>query len=94
LIAVFGVGIWVLLLIARPLNILRILLVIAMSGGLALPLPIPYARSVLALQVPSAGLLALSIGVVGVSIVMLAAWRALKDHRGREKTDLVTVSSE
>ena len=94
LIAVFAVGIWVLLLIARPLNILRILLVIAMIGGLALPLAIPYARRVLALQVPSAGLLALSIGVVGVSIAMLTAWRALKDHRAREKANLVTESSE
>jgi cation-transporting ATPase E len=94
LIAVFAVAIWVLLQIARPLSFPRILLVIAMTGGLALPLTFSYGRKVFALQVPSTGLLALSIGVVGVSIAMLTVWRACQMHRARTNGNLVTPSNE
>jgi cation-transporting P-type ATPase E len=94
LIAVFAVGIWVLLLIARPLSFPRILLVIAMTGGLAIPLTFSYARKVLALSIPSAGLLIILIAVVGVSIGMLTVWRALMWHRARTKKVLVAPSPE
>ena len=94
LIAVFAVGMWVLLLIARPLSLPRVLLVLAMIGGLALPLTIPYARRVLALQVPSAGFLAVLIGVVGVSIAMLTAWRASTTHRARASPYPVAASGK
>ncbi|WP_026554266.1 HAD-IC family P-type ATPase [Arthrobacter sp. 35W] len=75
------VALWVLGALARPFDRWRALLVGAMVLALSLILAIPFARDFFALQIPSGGLLAATMGVVvlgcaGIEIL----YRTLKKH--------------
>jgi cation-transporting P-type ATPase E len=75
MLALFCVGLWVLGLIARPLNLLRIALLAAMAAGLALALAIPLARRIFSLQLPPVPVLLAVAAVTAASIVALTLWR-------------------
>ncbi len=62
MLALFGAGLWVLALVARPLVPWRIGLVAAMAGGLALLFAVPVGRDVFDLAVPP-------VWLVGVAVV-------------------------
>ena len=77
-----AIGLWVLVLLARPFNVWRTALVAAMAGAMAVVLAVPGLRDFYALELPPA--------VVGVEVVVIAAvaltvielgWRA--SHRAR-----------
>jgi len=76
MLVVFGFGLWVLLLVARPLNALRIGLVVAMAAGLVLLFAFPLPRRIFSLAVPPAPVaLAGACAVIGgIGVVLL--WRA------------------
>lgn len=57
------VALWVLGALARPFDKWRALLVAAMVAGLSLVMAVPFARKFFALDIPSGGLLAVTIGV-------------------------------
>ena len=75
MLAVFAMGLWVLGLVAGRPTAGRIFLISAMAAGLAPLFAVPAARRVLALQLPSAGILAAAAGAVLAAIVALTLWR-------------------
>jgi cation-transporting ATPase E len=74
-IAVFAVGLWVLVLIARPLDARRLLLVCAMAAIFVLAFAVPWSRRVFALQLPPSPVLAATVAVSLASIAALTFWR-------------------
>jgi cation-transporting P-type ATPase E len=81
LLVVFAAGLWVLVLIARPLSAARVTLVVAMAAAMALLLAVPAERRVFALQLPPAGVLAAAGGAVLGAIILLTGWRWLAGRR-------------
>jgi len=73
--AVFVAGMWVLALIARPLNAAKAVLLVAMTAGMVVLLAVPAFRRIFALQLPPAQVLIASAAVVLVAIVALTVWR-------------------
>jgi cation-transporting ATPase E len=71
LLCVFGVALWVLVLISRPLNLLRLILVLAMAGSFIGLFIVSWSRSVFALEVPDAAVLAAVIGIAALAAVVL-----------------------
>lgn len=72
-----GVALWVLAVLARPVHLLRVLIVLAMYAGLALVWAIPFVRDFFQITwVPrDLGLLVLAIVAAGVALVeLLRAW--------------------
>ena len=74
LISLFGVAIWVLVVLARPLDAARIALVASMVAAFVACLVLAAARRFFELQVPAAPALALALAVAGATD--LALWRA------------------
>ncbi len=56
-------GLWVLVCLARPLDVVRMGLVIAMAGGAALALTLPVSKRVFAFDVPSLSTLMITLAV-------------------------------
>lgn len=83
--ALFAMGLWVLVLVARPLARwhlgLLALMVLSMAGVLALPL----ARRLLSLEFPSVSVGLAAGGVVVVTIGLLSGFRAWQAARGRPR---------
>ncbi len=77
MLVLFGLGFWILVLVARPLTIMRIVLVACMAAAIPPLFAIPGARSVLDLAAPPAGLALAGLGILGAAIAILTAWRAL-----------------
>jgi cation-transporting ATPase E len=75
MLALFCMGLWVLGLIARPLNAARILLLAAMAAGLLLALAIPLTRRIFSLQLPSVPVILAAAAVTAAAIVALTLWR-------------------
>jgi cation-transporting ATPase E len=80
------VGLWILVVVARPLNIRRALVIAAMYAGLGLVLVVPLARDFLQLQTPPPPLLAATgfavLGaMIGVEIVALVQRRRASRER-------------
>jgi cation-transporting ATPase E len=73
--AAFAVGIWVLILIARPLDWFKITLIAVMTGAMVLLLAVPLSRRIFALQLPSGPVLSAVLAVVLAAIVALTVWR-------------------
>ncbi len=65
-------GLWVLLVLARPFNWWRTLLVVAMAAAFFGALAVPGLRSFYALELPSADVLVEALVVAGAAIVALA----------------------
>jgi len=80
-----AVGLWVLLVVARPLSPARVLLVAAMAACLAAALLLPLSRRLFALEPPAA-----TVWVAGLGLVLLAGLglelsaRALRGPLGRD----------
>jgi cation-transporting P-type ATPase E len=81
MLAVFAVALWVLALISRPLSPVRIWLLAAMVAGLVLVFLIPLGRSMFALQLPPARVLAAEAAVALASVLALTVWRARGEPR-------------
>jgi len=77
MLGVFGVGLWVLALVAGPSTVAGPVLVTAMAGGLTLLFAIPLARRIFALAVPPAGVVVAVAAVVIAAIGALTLWRRL-----------------
>ncbi len=83
MLALFAVGLWVLMLVARPLRPARIALVAAM-GALLVPLfASPLTRRWLSLAVPPAVVLWESAAVVVAALSALTLWRRATHGTGR-----------
>ena len=78
MLALFAVGIWVLVLIAQPLSAWKIALIAAMAAALVLLLAIPLSRRIFALQLPPATVLAVVAAIVAAAIVALTVWRVIQ----------------
>ncbi len=81
MLALFALGIWVLVLIARPLTAWKVALIAAMAGGLVLLLAVPLSRRIFALQLPPADVLVVVAAVVAAAIVALTVWRLIQRAR-------------
>ena len=75
MLALFGVGLWVLTLIARPLNAARIILVAGLGAGLGLLSAFPFTRRIFSLQVRPVNVTLVVLSVVVVAIAALTFWR-------------------
>ncbi|MDA8294602.1 MAG: HAD-IC family P-type ATPase [Actinomycetota bacterium] len=75
MLVLFAVGLWVLVMAARPLNVGRVVLVAAMATGLVPLFAIPTARRVLDLAVPPVPVLVEGAVVVGFALVVLTLVR-------------------
>ncbi len=79
--ALFAVGIWVLGLVARPLNAVKIVLIGAMVAGLVLLLAFPLGRRVFTLELPPGAVLVVCAAVVVAAIVTLTIWRLIQENQ-------------
>jgi cation-transporting P-type ATPase E len=68
-------GLWVLALVARPLNAARLALIAAMAAGLALLLAIPPASKVFSLQLPRPDLIVALGSAAALAVAALTVWR-------------------
>jgi cation-transporting ATPase E len=71
LLCVFVVALWVLVLVSRPLNLARLILVVAMAGSFLALFAVPWSRRIFALSLPGAGVLAAVFAIALVAIVVL-----------------------
>ncbi|MEB4615207.1 HAD-IC family P-type ATPase [Leucobacter sp. M11] len=71
-----GIALWVLAVLARPANLLRILVVLAMYAGLALVWAIPLSRQFFEITWLPDELIAPTIAIVAVGIVLVEILRA------------------
>jgi len=77
LLAVFAMGLWVLVLIARPLNGARLILVVSMAAAFGLLFALALARRVFTLDPPSGSIFIAVAVIVALSIGLLTSWRKL-----------------
>jgi cation-transporting ATPase E len=80
-IVLFAIGLWVLVYLARPLDLARVGLVVAMAGMGALALALPLSKRVFALDIPSLPVLAtiLSIAAAGATLLSVSLWKVAKN---------------
>lgn len=96
LLGVFGVALWVLVLVARPLNLFRVVLIAAMAGSFAGLFVLGLSRDVFSLAPPGSGVLLRVLGIVLVAIAVLTVWVGASGRRRRappgepEVADLVS----
>jgi len=64
-------GLWVLALLARPLSLVKVILVAAMAGGFAAVVAVPAGRRWFALRFPPAGHVVEAAAAVAVAVVVL-----------------------
>ena len=76
-----GIGLWVLLVVASPLNSAGILLVLAMAAGVAAPFALAPARSLAGLALPPAGVLAPAAACLGAAVASIGLWWTLVARR-------------
>jgi len=75
LLALFAVSLWVLALIARPLNAARTILIAGMAAGFGLLFSWPFTRRIFALPLPPLTVILEVTGVVVLAITALTLWR-------------------
>jgi cation-transporting ATPase E len=86
LICVFIVALWILVLISRPLNLLRLVLVLAMAGSFLVLFAVPLSRELFDLVLPDGGVLGAVGGIAAVAIAVLALFLGVDGQfRGRFK---------
>jgi cation-transporting ATPase E len=71
LLCVFIVALWVLVLVSRPLNLARSILVVAMAGSFVALFAVSWSRHIFALAVPGAAVLAAVFAIAALAIVAL-----------------------
>ena len=74
MLAIFSFGIWILGVIARPLNAPKLGLIAAMAASVVIPLAIPLGRRVFGLSLPSPAILALASACVATAVFLLSFW--------------------
>ncbi|HEY6318095.1 MAG TPA: HAD-IC family P-type ATPase [Acidimicrobiia bacterium] len=76
---VAAIALWVLVILARPLNWWRGLLVVSMVGAVAIIFAVPAFRSFFALALPSSQVMWQAVLIAGVgSVLVEVAWRATR----------------
>lgn len=81
MLVLFALGLWVLAMVARPLDVPRLALVVAMGAGLTPLFALPTARRVLDLAVPPVPVLVEGAVVVGIALLVLTLVRRPARHR-------------
>jgi cation-transporting ATPase E len=85
-----AVGLWVLVLQARPFNLWKTLLVAAMVGAVGIILAVPWLRDFYALQLPPADVALEGAIVAGIAIALLeVGWRFSRVIGSRRDFDAV-----
>jgi len=70
------IGLWILLILARPLTAWRVLLIVGMVGAFVLALAVPGARDFYALDLPAATVLAEAAAIAAGAVALLeVGWR-------------------
>jgi cation-transporting ATPase E len=69
-IVLLAASLWVLVVLARPFNLMRTILVAAMSGAFVLSLTVPFLQSFYALDIPSSGEARAVTAIAAVSVVV------------------------
>lgn len=82
MLAIFAFGIWILGVVARPLNAPKTGLLAAMAIAVSIPLGLPLARRLFDLAVPGPGVLASTFACVAAAVVLLSLWRLAEERRG------------
>ncbi len=86
MLALIAVGLWVLVLIARPLRPLRVALLVCMAGAVALLFVSHFSRSVVGIEFPPPGAAVVTACVVVGAIALLTLWRAaVRRHERRAR---------
>jgi cation-transporting ATPase E len=83
MLALFAFGLWVLVLIAQPLDAMRICLLAAMVGGLLLLFAFPLTLKVFSLERPPAPVALATLCAVACGIGLLTLWRTWAPGRSR-----------
>jgi len=84
MLALLVIGLWVLVLIARPLTPMKVVLVAAMATGALSPFLTVWTRQVLGLAMPGPSVLGASAGIVVGALVVLTAWRVAISEKVKE----------
>ena len=77
LLTVFAMAMWVLVLIARPFNLARLILVVSMAAGFVVLFSVSLSRRVFALDVPPTGVMVVIGFIVVAAIGVLTLWRRI-----------------
>ena len=85
MLALFAIGLWVLALIAKPLDTPRIALLASMAAGIGLLFAFPISRRLFSLQIPPLPILVAVLCVVALAITALTLWRRLAPGRSALK---------
>jgi cation-transporting ATPase E len=86
-----AIGLWVLVILSRPFNRWKALLVGAMVGAVALILAIPGLRDFYALELPEARVLGIGALIAAAGILVLElGWRAVARFNARRKAVAAT----
>ncbi len=83
MLALFTIGLWVLALIAKPLDTPRIALLASMAAGIGLLFAFPITRRLFSLQIPPLPILVAVLCVVALAITALTLWRRLAPDAAR-----------
>ena len=75
LLTLLAVSGWVLVLIARPLNAARAVLLASLAAAATLLFAVPFTRDLFGLQLPPAGVTLGAFGTPAVAIAVLTLWR-------------------
>ena len=80
MLALFAFGIWILVVIARPLDATKVLLATVMAAAVTVPFTFGLGRRVFGLSLPDTAVLLAMAGIVGAAVAVLTAWRRLVAH--------------
>jgi cation-transporting ATPase E len=81
MLALFAFGIWMLVVISRPVNGPKLTLIAAMAAAAAVPLAFGWGRRVFGLSLPGLPVLAADAGVVVLAVAALTLWRMASELR-------------
>jgi cation-transporting ATPase E len=82
LLCVFIVALWVLVLVSRPFNLARFILVLAMAGSFAALFAVSWSRNIFALALPDSAVLAGVFAIAAAAIVALTISVSVAGHVG------------
>jgi cation-transporting ATPase E len=80
LLCVFIVALWVLVLVSRPFNLARCVLVVAMAASFVVLLAVPWSRRIFALALPGAAVLVAVLAIALLAIVALTIAVSVAGH--------------
>ena len=86
----FGVGLWVLTILARPVTRARGALAASMAGAFAVVLAVPGLRHFFALEIPNLEVIGSAAGITALAVVVLESGRwAVTEWERRGRTAVV-----